>query len=61
MGIGRTYMNKIFVDQIKKKGDINKPGPGTYYQNFFNPQVENATNKEGGEDDDAKSDVNDVR
>lgn len=60
-------MNKIFVDQIKKKGDVNKPGPGTYYQNFYQPPGEKSK-KEGGAEgaegeeaaDDAKSD-NDVR
>ena len=29
-GVGRNYMKKIYVDDIKAKGDINNPGPGKY-------------------------------
>ena len=30
MGVGRNYMRKIYVDDIKAKGDKNSPGPGKY-------------------------------
>ena len=29
-GVGRNYMRKIYVDDIKSKGDVNNPGPGKY-------------------------------
>lgn len=50
-------MNKIFVDQIKRKGDVNKPGPGTYYQTFFAPpnKEKGEGEEEAQEGDDAKS------
>jgi len=31
MGVGRTNMKKIFIDDIKKKGDHSLPGPGRYF------------------------------
>lgn len=30
MGIGRSYMKKIYVDDIASKKDVNNPGPGKY-------------------------------
>ena len=33
-------MIKIFIDDIKKKGDLSQPGPGRY-------QIENKFGKEG--------------
>lgn len=30
MGLGRTNMKKLFIEDIKKKGDVNSPGPGKY-------------------------------
>ena len=29
-GVGRTQMKKIYVDDIKNKGDHSLPGPGKY-------------------------------
>ena len=29
-GVGRDDMRRIFIDDIKKKGDGNNPGPGVY-------------------------------
>ena len=29
-GVGRGNMNRLFIDRIKKHGDVNKPGPGRY-------------------------------
>ena len=30
MGVGRTYMKKIYVDDIRAKKDLSNPGPGKY-------------------------------
>ena len=32
MGLGRNDMKKMFIDDIKKKGDHSLPGPGRYYK-----------------------------
>ena len=29
-GVGRDNMKRMFIDDIKKKGDGNNPGPGVY-------------------------------
>jgi hypothetical protein len=28
--VGRDDMKKMFIDDIKKKGDLSQPGPGRY-------------------------------
>ena len=33
MGVGRGQMNKLFIDDIKKKGEGSSPGPGKYTEN----------------------------
>ena len=30
MGIGRSYMKKMYVDDIQDKKDLSNPGPGKY-------------------------------
>jgi len=32
MGLGRDDMKKMFIDDIKKRGDHSMPGPGRYYK-----------------------------
>ena len=32
MGIGRDDMKKMFVDDIRKRGDNSLPGPGRYFK-----------------------------
>ena len=32
IGYGRTDMKKIFIDDIKKRGDHSLPGPGRYFK-----------------------------
>lgn len=32
MGLGRDDMKKMFVDDIKKRGDHSMPGPGRYFK-----------------------------
>lgn len=32
MGLGRDDMKKMFIDDIKKRGDHSLPGPGRYYK-----------------------------
>ena len=29
-GVGRDDMKRLFIEDIKKKGDANLPGPGRY-------------------------------
>ena len=32
MGVGRDDMKKMFIDDIKKRGDNSLPGPGRYFK-----------------------------
>ena len=41
MGVGRTYMKKIYVDDIRAKKDLSNPGPGKYE---MTPQTGNKGN-----------------
>ena len=43
MGVGRDAMKKMFIDDIKKRGDHSLPGPGRYFKEL--------DSKKFGEDD----------
>ena len=36
MGVGRDDMKKLFIDDIKKRGDHSLPGPGRYFGDHVN-------------------------
>lgn len=52
-GVGRDDMKRLFVEDIKKKGDTNLPGPGRYMpdKNFGAAGLDYSIAKRLGQDD----------